>query len=148
MPALRALLDVNLLIALHDAQHVHHALVKAWFVSHAAKGWASCPLTQNGCLRILSQPNYPNPVPMAHLVGMLQRSFSAAQHRFWPDDISMLDAARFDHALIQGHRQLTDIYLLALAVKHRGCFVTLDKRALNIAVRSAGADRLVALMPT
>lgn len=117
-------------------------------VANAAKGWASCPLTQNGCLRILSRPGYPNPVPMAQLVGMLQRSFGAAPHRFWPDDISLLDAARFDHALIQGHRQLTDVYLLALAVKHRGRFVTLDKRALDIPVLGAGASSLVTLMAT
>jgi predicted nucleic acid-binding protein len=72
-PRRRALLDVNVLIALHDAQHVHHDLAADWLLAHADAGWASCPLTQNGCLRIMSQPAYPNPVPLARAITQLGR---------------------------------------------------------------------------
>ncbi|MDF2463444.1 MAG: VapC toxin family domain ribonuclease [Ramlibacter sp.] len=65
---MRALLDVTVLIALHDRNHIHHKRASEWFATHAKQGWASCPLTQNGCLRIMCQPAYPNPQPMAALL--------------------------------------------------------------------------------
>ena len=71
---MRALLDVNVLIALHDSDHVHHGLASRWFQAHAGQGWASCPLTQNGCLRIMAQPGYQQPQPLRTLVAMLARS--------------------------------------------------------------------------
>ena len=67
----RALLDVNVLIALHDEQHVHHEAAARWFIDQARHGWASCPLTQNGCIRIMSQPGYPNPAPIGDALTML-----------------------------------------------------------------------------
>ena len=133
----RALLDVNVLIALHDEQHVHHELASAWFVDNAAQGWASCPMTQNGCIRILSQPGYTNPVPTAHAFALLKRSCAGAAHQFWPDDVSVLDETRFLHAHVHGHRQLTDLYLLALAVKNSGRFVTFDAKVALSTVHGA-----------
>jgi predicted nucleic acid-binding protein len=65
---MRALLDINVLIALHDGDHVHHDRAVAWFDAHIQQGWASSPLTQNGCLRIMSQAAYANPQPLAMLV--------------------------------------------------------------------------------
>jgi uncharacterized protein len=79
---MRALLDVNVLIALHDAQHVHHTLAADWFEANADAGWASCPITQNGCLRIMSQPAYPNAQGVAALLRILGRSFAAPYHEF------------------------------------------------------------------
>jgi uncharacterized protein len=142
----RALLDVNVLIALHDPQHVHHELAVDWFVMHAELGWASCPLTQNGMLRIMSQAAYPNAQRMPDLMRLLERSLNAPQHDFWADDISLVDAQRFDRAQISGHRQLTDLYLLALAVKRRGRFVTFDARIVPRAVHGAEPRNLVALL--
>jgi len=141
----RALLDVNILIALHDAQHVHHDLASNWFVENAGHGWASCPLTQNGCVRILSQPGYTNPVPLAQALQLLKRSCSAKVHAFWPDDFSVLDESRMHHAHMHGHRQLTDLYLLALAVKHGGRFVTFDAKVPLSAVHGARREHLVSL---
>lgn len=138
-----ALLDVNVLIALHDEQHIHHEVAADWLQAHAKHGWATCPLTQNGCIRILSQPGYPNHVPVREAMSMLLRSCSAPSHVFWPDDISLLDATRLDPARMHGHRQLTDLYLLALAVKHRGRFVTFDGQVPLSAARGAGARHLV-----
>lgn len=141
----RALLDVNVLIALHDEQHVHHAIAARWFEEHARHGWASCPLTQNGCLRIMSQPGYPNPVPLADALAMLSRSCAHSSHAFWPDDVSLLDATRLHHGRMHGHRQLTDLYLLALAVEHEGRFVTFDVQVPLNAVRGATARHMVSI---
>lgn len=140
-----ALLDVNVLIALHDQQHIHHSLAARWFVANAGQGWASCPLTQNGCVRILSQPGYPNPVPLPTALALLQQSCSHAEHNFWPDDISLLDSSRLNHHHMHGFRQLTDIYLLALAVKHGGRFVTFDAKVPLSAVHGAQPAHLVLL---
>jgi toxin-antitoxin system PIN domain toxin len=142
----RSLLDVNVLIALHDQQHVHHAMAAEWFTAHAAQGWASCPLTQNGVLRIMSQPAYPNAQPLGLLMALFARSFAAPVHAFWPDDLSVVDAARFNAAHMHGHRQITDLYLLALAVARGGRFVTFDTRVPMSAVRGAKAPHLVRLL--
>ena len=110
---MRALLDVNVLIALHDSNHIHHAEAARWLQTHAEQGWASCPLTQNGCLRIMGQPGYANPQPLPILTAMLAQSTATRFHQFWPDDISLLDSRHFNHTHIHGPRQLTDMYLLA-----------------------------------
>jgi toxin-antitoxin system PIN domain toxin len=147
--ALRSLLDVNVLIALHDQDHVHHALVADWFereVAPDSAGWASCPLTQNGCLRIMCQPAYPNAVPYAQLLALLHGSWASPLHAFWADDVSLADEARFDAQRIHGHRQLTDVYLLGLAVKHKGRFVTLDAAVALAAVRGAQPRHLLRLL--
>jgi uncharacterized protein len=116
----------------------------AW-TAHGSGGWASCPLTQNGFLRVVSQPSYPNPVPLAFAREFLARQISDTDHAFWPDDISLLDPARFDIALVQGPRQLTDLYLLALAVKNAGRLATLDRTIPTGAVRGAGNEHLAAI---
>lgn len=125
---MRALLDVNVLIALHDQDHVHHERATQWLVTNMAHGWASCPLTQNGCLRIMSQPSYPGTQPMAVLLDMLHASTHQPHHAFWPDGVSMLDAALFHRPHIHVSRQITDLYLLALAVRNDGRLVTFDQR--------------------
>jgi uncharacterized protein len=142
---MRALLDVNVLIALHDQQHVHHQTATQWFGRHAALGWASCPLTQNGAVRVMSQPAYPQPEPLSQLLAMFRQSFADPSHAFWPDDISLADAAAFDSQRIHGHRQITDVYLLGLAVAHGGRLVTLDARIPVSAVRGAHTNHLVEL---
>ena len=143
---MRALLDVNLLLALHDPHHMHHELAVDWLDAHSAQGWATCPITQNGCLRILSQPSYPKPRSINELLSALGDSFSSQNHQFWPDDISLLDARRFRRDRVQGHRQLTDLYLLALAVHHKGRLLTLDTRIATSVVLGAGAEHLVTLL--
>lgn len=143
--ARRALLDVNVLIALHDEQHVHHRIAADWLSAHAGGGWATCPLTQNGCARILSQPNYPNPVRLVDALALLHHSCALPSHAFWPDDISLLDGARLDHRRMHGHRQLTDLYLLALAVEHNGRLVTFDAQIPLSAVRGARSAHLISI---
>lgn len=142
---MRALLDVNVLIALHDRDHVHHERASEWLAAHAKKGWASCPLTQNGCLRVMSQPAYPNAQPLAILMDMLRQSTSTSFHQFWSDDASILDPKRFRQAHMHGHRQITDLYLLGLAVKNGGRLVSFDVRIPSSAVHGATPAHLVAL---
>ena len=142
---MRALLDVNLLIAMHDREHVHHERAAQWLESNIEHGWASCPLTQNGCLRVMSQPGYSNPLPLAVLTDMLQHSTSTTFHKMWGDDISILDAKRFNHRHIHSHRQLTDLYLLGLSVKHKGRLASFDQRIPLSAVVGATPAHLVTL---
>jgi len=142
---MRALLDINVLIALHDRDHVHHQRATEWLTANIRHGWASCPLTQNGCLRIMSQPAYPNAQALPTLVRMLQSATGHPQHVFWPDDISVLDQARFNHAHIHSARQTTDLYLLALAVQQGGRLVSFVLRMPVSAVTGATDHHLVLL---
>ncbi len=124
---MRALLDVNVLIALLDGSHIHHGLVTDWLVSHIDEGWASSPITQNGCIRILSQPGYPNPVPAAQVAERLTEATQHPSHAFWADSISLLHPGILIWNRILSSRQVSDAYLLALAVQQGGRFVTLDR---------------------
>ena len=142
---MRALLDVNVLIALLDADHSLHRRATEWFVGHARLGWASCPITENGCVRIMSHPGYPNPVAVRAVIERLREAAAGTRHEFWPDDVSLLDRDIADHRRIHGPRQITDLYLLALAVRHGGCFVTFDATVSRDAVTGAAERHLVAL---
>ena len=93
---MRALPDVNVLIALLDAAHIHHAAAHAWLSRELDHGWASCPLTQNGCIRILSQPAYPAPLPTAAVAQRLAQATEHAAHQFWPDDVNALAPGAID----------------------------------------------------
>ena len=140
-----ALLDVNVLIALLDADHSLHGRATTWFAAHARTGWASCPITQNGCMRIMSHPAYPNALPVRSVVERLAEASASTLHEFWPDDISLLDSRIADSARIHGPRQITDVYLLALAVRHDGQFVTFDETVSRNAVTGSEKDCLLVL---
>jgi len=142
---MRALLDVNVLIALLDVDHASHHTAAAWMTDSGKRGWASCPITQNGCVRIMSGGGYLNPLPVSAVVGRLRSAVRHPLHEFWPDDISLLDPDHVDEARVHGPRQLTDSYLLALAVAHGGCFVTFDRRVSTTAIPQARAAHLVVL---
>ncbi len=139
---MRALLDVNVLIALLDSAHVRHRDAHAWLAAHGTAGWASCALTQNGCVRIMGSPGYPGAQPVAAVAARLRKATAHPLHAFWPCDISLLDLERVSEAHLLGPRQLTDTYLLGLAVRHGGRLVTLDARITLAAVRGARADHL------
>lgn len=135
---MRALLDVNVLIALLDEDHVHHTRAMDWIRANGGEGWASCPITQNGCIRVMSQPTYPNPLPAPAVIDRLAEAARHKSHRFWPDDVSLLDSRIADSQRIHGPKKVTDLYLLALAVKHRGRFATFDSGVPLDAI--SGAD--------
>ena len=137
------LLDVNVLLALLDPVHPHHAAAHAWFAT-ACASWASCNLTQNGALRIMSHPRYGNAVASAALAAeLLAELCSQPGHVWWPADLSLLDSPLVDRARLLSSSQVTDTYLLALAVKHGGRLATFDKRLVTSAVRGGEAARFV-----
>jgi toxin-antitoxin system PIN domain toxin len=119
------LLDVNVLIALVDAGHIHHHAAQLFFPTTGAYGWASCPLTENAALRILGRPGACHGLDSPTSARIVLRSLLASPgHQFWPDDVSLMDTSIFP--ALSGSRHLTDLYLLALAVKHGGRLATFD----------------------
>ena len=142
---MRALLHVNVLIALLDANHVSHHAARSWFAEHATLGWACCAITQNGCVRIMSHPGYPNARPVAEVAQRLRVATAQSIHEFWAESVSVLDSSRIDPTRIHGPRQLTDVYLLALAVAREGRLVTFDRSLAVGAVVGATNAHLVVL---
>jgi toxin-antitoxin system PIN domain toxin len=139
------LLDVNVLVALLDAYHGQHRAARTWLEAHVTEGWATCPITENGCLRVMTQPRYPSPAKYGDIARRLTRAVQQPSHAFWPDDVSVLDDEVFDTGRAYGPNQLSDIYLLALAVRHGGRLVTLDGGIVRSAVRGAEPHHLVVL---
>ena len=139
---MRALLDVNVLIALLDQNHIAHAPAWQWMESNIESGWATCPITQNGCIRIMSQPAYPNQHTTTEIAVRLRQATDQEFHQFWPDGVSILETTTVNWDLLIGPRQLTDIYLLALAVQNNGRFVTFDSRISTEIVRGADSRHL------
>lgn len=142
---MRSLLDVNVLIALLDADHASHRAAMEWFGEHAKIGWASCPITENGCVRIMSHPSYPGGHSVTQVVDRLRAATSNNAHQFWPDSVSLLDDGVIDATRVHGPRQLTDAYLLALAVKNGGRLVTFDEGIATSSVIGAKPRHLVRL---
>jgi toxin-antitoxin system PIN domain toxin len=140
---MRALLDINVLLALLDADHIDHQRAQEWISGEIQHGWASCALTQNGFVRIVSQPKYPSPVSPSEAVERLRRATSTEYHEFWPCSISLLEDRRINSEHVHGPRQVTDVYLLALAVEHGGRFVTFDRSIPLSAAPGATPEHLV-----
>ncbi len=142
---MRSLLDVKVLLALLDSDHMDHDRARDWLGDEIAGGWASCAITENGFVRIISQPRYPSPVSPTEAIGLLSRACDSRHHAFWPCDLSVLDARTVDRSRVHGARQVTDAYLLALAVAHGGRFVTFDRSLSLAAVHGATDDHLTVL---
>lgn len=142
---MRALFDVNVLIALLDTEHVGHSIATAWYAAQLAHGWASCPITENGMTRIMASVGYSNPLPVAAILERLAMAKATEHHRFWPDDVSLTDIEVFNHTELLGPKQITDRYLLALAVRNNGRFVTFDQGVRPTAVIGATAEHLIQL---
>lgn len=142
---MRALLDVNVLLALFDPGHLFHRRAREWWGLNRAAGWASCPLTENGYLRIVSQNTYARPVRLPDALKLFRSWAVPPLHEFWPDDLSLLDADNIDYTHLLGPKQITDIYLLALAARNGGRLVTCDRGISIHAVRHATAENLVTI---
>jgi uncharacterized protein len=134
------LLDVNVLIALLDADHEHHERAHNWFGKLQSTRWATCPITENGVIRIMAQTTFQGttlgPTESAR---RLDKARQLPNHSFWPDDITLLDRDLVDYMKIPGHKHVTDTYLLALAVKHGGQLATFDRRLISAAVKGGQA---------
>jgi toxin-antitoxin system PIN domain toxin len=136
------LLDVNVLVALIDPAHVHHDRVHVWFEAEGGGEWSSCPPTENGVCRIVGHQSYPNsPGGPGVVARLMARVRDHPGHRFWADDLSLLDDELFDLNRLLSCSQVTDAYLLGLAIRHGGQLATLDRRLVVDPVR-AGASGL------
>lgn len=144
--AARMLLDVNLWVALFDDAHVFSAQANA-LIEQPRVRIATCPLVENGVVRVLNLPSYGRrgPVGLERVRAQLQHACGALDHEFWPDDISITDGTRFNFERIHGHNQITDAYLLGLAVRHGGTLVTFDRAITLEAVRGAKPQHLTVL---
>ncbi len=121
------LLDANVLIAMGDTNHVHHARAQRWFHAQTGRAWATCPLTENAFIRIISASSYPASIGDSGMVRTVLNQMCAFHgHQFLPDDLSLLDVKVFP--ILPVSKYLTDVYLLALAVAHRAKLATLDER--------------------
>lgn len=127
------LLDVNVLIAMAWPAHDAHERVQRWLAAHALSGWATCPITQTAFVRILSNPAFsPNALSPGDALALLETNLAHSAHHFWPDQIGLLEAASALSRRIEGHQQVTDAYLLGLAVHHGGKLATMDKSLVRL----------------
>lgn len=144
------LLDVNVLVALLDSAHEHHRPTNRWFLREQSNGWATCPITENGLIRVISGVTYPNlritPGQAAASLRRLRHNFASTFH-FWSDDVSLADAERFDLSILTGARQTTDAYLAGLAFRNSGRLATLDANIAWKSVNGASADLIRRLAP-
>jgi len=126
---MRALLDVNVVVALLDPDHAFHERAHAWWAENEKHGWASCPLTENGVVRIMSHSGYSKGARFTpgDLISRLRLFADQTNHEFWADDISLRDDKIFASDRIHSSGQLTDLYLLALTTKHGGRLATFDQ---------------------
>jgi len=141
---MKSLLDVNCLIALFDEPHASHLIVKSWFLNAESNGWLTCPITENGCIRILSAQVYARPKPAIAVIHALRQAFKNPNHHFVADDFSLTDSGWLEPSLLTSS-QVTDIYLLKLAMKNNARLVTLDRRIKHSAVEGATPGHLLVL---
>lgn len=138
------LLDINVLLAMHDGKHVFSNAAHRWFDAIGRNGWATCALTENGFVRIASAASYPDSLQdPAAMVDILRRSCAVQGHHFWAEAPSLRDLLRPGAAIT--HRQITDVYLLGLAAHLGGKLATFDRRIPTSAVY--GGSEALAVIP-
>ncbi len=141
---IRFLLDVNVLIALIDPAHVQHDRAHAWFAKSGKKAWATCPLTENGVIRIVGHSRYPNsPGTPAAVAELMSGFLGLPGHEFWPDDLTLFEVRRVRADRLLDSAQVTDTYLLALAAAHGGQLATFDRNLVTDAVVNGSQSLLL-----
>ena len=141
-----ALLDVNVLISLAWPNHVHHDPARSWFNERRKSGWATCPLTEAGFVRISCNPSVTgHPVTPGDAIALLQKLKRVESHQFWALDRSVVDLPDEILVRIQGYRQITDAVLLAAAMQHGGELATFDTGLAQLAGTSGRS--LVCVIP-
>lgn len=122
------LLDVNVLVALGWPNHQHHYAAERWLAGHLDEGWATCPFTEVGFIRLSINPRIADPVATApEAVDLLRRMTTKGVHAFWPEVRSVLDAQPDMWLSVRGHKQVPDAYLVRLATHHGGRVATFDQ---------------------
>lgn len=141
------LLDVNVLVALAWPNHVSHTLAHQWFAQHASQGWATCPMTQAGFIRVSSNPGIiATAASPREAHALLVRMIDHPHHRFWPDDVSLPALPGEVVASLVGHRQVTDAYLLGLSSAHDGRIATFDRGIINLVPERSPLRKLIVVI--
>jgi toxin-antitoxin system PIN domain toxin len=141
------LLDVNVLVAMAWPAHDSHSKVQAWLSIHAPSGWATCPLTQCAFVRILSNPAFsPSSLSPRDALALLQTNLSHSAHQFWPDELGLVQALSSLASQLEGHQQVTDAYLLGLAMHRAGKLATMDKSIVRLLPEKASQTRFIELI--
>lgn len=141
-----ALLDVNVLVALAWPPHVHHGLARRWFSEQQPYGWATCPTTESGFVRVSSnRAVIPHAVSPVEAIELLDQITQLDEHEFWPDDVPGVVGPALDASLVVGHRQVTDAHLLALALSRGAALATLDRAVRRLTPRGR-TDAVVSLL--
>lgn len=141
------LLDTNVLIALLWPSHAQHDLALNWFTRRRRRTWATCPLTEAGFVRIVSNPAFSrDAVTPREAVGVLAANVAAEDHVFWPDDKPYAEAAAYAGPRLVGHQQVTDAYLLGLAVRRGGLLATLDERIAALTEKNSAERKALELV--
>ena len=143
-----SLLDVNVLVALHWRKHSHHQAAMRWFSLHQADGWATCPMTQAGLVRVISNPATDPSAPSPVLAMELLKDSLAGNphHQFWPDAIQLGAIGGAMRARIAGHNQVTDAYLLSLAIHRKARLVTFDRGLQSLAPKGSAEEKALWLL--
>jgi uncharacterized protein len=137
------LFDVNVLVAMAWPRHTAHATVQKWLARHADGGWATCPFTEAGFVRVISNPAFSrDALTPKQAAAILKANFEHPGHHFWPDNLSLSEALA-EVGELSGHNQVTDAYLLALAISRKGTLVTLDKSIAKLTERVSGRPLIV-----
>jgi len=141
------LLDVNALVALCWSGHVHHSIALDWFKTHARRGWATCAFTQAAFVRVILQPAFSGESLQAgHVVELLARTTAHPKHHYLAIDFDMRRVQETCTGGLLGHRQITDAWLLATAMRHAARLVTFDKGVASLlATQAERADHLLVL---
>ena len=140
------LLDMNVLLAFGWKTHVHHAVVSNW-MARFQDSWATCPLTQCGFVRISSNPKYAQtPLSVPQAFEFLREITNHPSHIFWPDSADVRKLA-ISTNILRGHKQITDAYLLSLAIQNAGRLVTLDQGIASLALTDGHRLALVTINP-
>ncbi len=139
-----ALLAVNVLIALAWPNHIHHSHASRWFADHQHEGWATCPATQSGFVRVSSKPRALQDARSPREACALMRRVTELPHlEFWSDQVAIATSEWVDHAKLLGHRQVTDAHLLAIAIENGGCLATLDRGIRHLVPTEAAGQTAV-----
>lgn len=145
---MRGLLDVNVLVALAWPSHVHHASAHRWLARQGRRdGWATCPATQAGFVRVTSNPSFsPDALTPREALAQLERMLADRGHAFWADDRPIVGSRLVAAERLLGYRQVTDAHLLAVALRHEGRLVTFDRGVRDLVPAAIASERHVHLI--
>jgi toxin-antitoxin system PIN domain toxin len=143
-----SLYDVNVLVAMCWPEHEFHQTVSAWLAVACVRGWATCPMTEAGFVRVSTQPSTKPAASMEHAFQVLDKNRAESDHVFWPQEVSLADLFPSIRQRLVGPKQITDAILLDLAIRKGGCLVTLDPRVRNLLAADSPHQGAIEVIPT